>query len=273
MIGGRLPTITCVTVTQGRVELLKKAIRCYTHQSFINKNMVIVSQGTQEDNRRIRDHLRDLNRADISFYEAPSDLSLGAMRNLSCEIATGDIICQWDDDDLYHPDRMMLQYNVLRSDSNRVASLYCDFLKYFMTTGEVYWCDWSGEPLPTHRFLCGSVMFYKSMFGMYSTFYPQEGSQSRVEEDLHILDKLQSKGQLGPVWAGWHYIYVYHGGNVYDIEHHRLTLDTTWGKKILSVEQLLERRSLLESTFDLVGADKPMVVRSKDEIAFTHSPK
>lgn len=273
MIGGGLPTITCVTVTKGRCDHLRRSIQCYLRQSYVNKNMVIVSQGTDDDNAKIGEYIYSLNRSDISYFTAATDLCLGAMRNTSVEIATGRVICQWDDDDLYHPDRLMLQYNVLRADTRRVACLYCDFLKYFKTTGDVYWCDWAGEPLLTHRFLPGSVMFYKEVFGQFRIFYPQEGIQCHVEEDLNVLEKLRSKGDLGPVWSGWHYTYVFHGSNVYDLDHHNLTLDTSWGKKVLDVEQLLERRELLESTFEKVGVDSPVNVRSKDGVAFTYTPR
>lgn len=272
MIGGPLPTITCVTVTKGRVELLKKAIRCYMLQSYMNKNMVIVSQGSAEDNAAIAAHLRSLGRSDITLYCVASDWCLGTLRNTSVEIATGEIICQWDDDDLYHPDRLMLQYNVLRRDSRHVASLYSDFLKYYRTSGDLYWCDWSGEPIYSHRYLCGSIMFHKRLFGMFPIFYPQRGSQCHVEEDLNVLEKLQTKGDLAPVFSGWHYTYVYHGQNVYDLEHHNLTLNTTWGKRVLDTEQLLERRDLLEQAFPLLGVEGPVRIRSLEGVAFTYQP-
>jgi glycosyltransferase involved in cell wall biosynthesis len=273
MIGGRLPKITCVTVTTGRCDKLKKAVACYLRQSYANKDLVIVSQGTSDQNATIRTHIASLGRPDISFFEARSDLNLGTMRNTSVELATGEVVCQWDDDDLYHPDRLMLQYNVLRSNSAMVATAYCDFLKYYETTGDLYWCDWSGEPLAAHRYLCGTVMFYKKMFGMFNSFYPQHGAQCAVEEDLNVIYKLQTKGEIGQVWSGWHYIYVYHGQNVYNLDHHNLTLDTRWGKKVLGHDQLVERRELLESTFHLVGIDRPVNVRSIEGVAFTCFPR
>lgn len=271
MIGGRLPKVTCVTVTTGRAALLRAAVRCYARQTYPNKNMVVVSQGSDADNAAIAADLRD--RPDILFVTAPPDLSLGAMRNTSVELSTGDIICQWDDDDLYHPDRVMTQYRALRSDGNRVASAYCDFLKYYQTTGDLYWCDWSGERLLPGRFLSGSVMFHKEMFGLFPCFYPQTGPQSRVEEDLNVVNKLLAKGDIAPVWAGWQYAYVYHGHNTYGLAHHNLALDTASGKKVLGRSELLARLPLIEAALDAAALDREVTVRGLDGIAFTHTIK
>lgn len=271
MICSKHPVITCVMVTAGRFDCIKKSVACYLRQTYSNKQLVILSQAHVDYHQQIKQWIESLSRSDIQIHHAPSKLSLGGMRNTSVEIATGDIICQWDDDDLYHPDRLMTQYNVLRADSGRVASLYCDFLKYFKTTGEIYWCDWSGEPIPSHRFLCGAVMFHKEIFGQFKTFYPDVGAQSCVEEDLNVLEKLMTKGSIGPVFAGHQYVYVYHGQNTYDIDHHYLGIRTDWGKKLHSSSELLSRRELLENTFREVGIEEQVKVRSEQEVAFIYN--
>jgi glycosyltransferase involved in cell wall biosynthesis len=273
MIVQKTPLITCVCVTKNRFHLLQSAIHCYLRQTYPNKNLVILSQGNKKSNDDIGSLLNSLNRPDIQFVEAPEFLSLGAMRNTSVELATGEIICQWDDDDLYHPDRIFTQYRELKKDNRHIASVYCDFLKFFENCNELYWCDWSGEPKLTHKFLCGSVMFYKSAFHMYRLFYPETGSQSKVEEDLNVLEKLSYKGDIAPIFAGHQYIYRFHGINTYDIDHHKLALNTQWGKKVYSNTELLEKKSLLEATFKLVDLNPPLNVCSLDGIAFSLESK
>lgn len=272
MLGVNLPKITCTLVTTGRVELVKKSIQYYLNQTYPHRNLVILSQGSKDDNKQIEEYISALNRTDILFLKAPASLSLGALRNTSVELATGEIICQWDDDDIYHPDRIMTQYTCLRADSRNSAAIYCDFLKYFKTTSQLYWCDWSGEPLPTHKFLCGSAMFYKKFFHMFHMFYPESGPQSQVEEDLNVLEKLSWKGRIAPVHAGHQYIYVYHGENTYNLDHHLLTLDTQWGKKVMDSPELLANKELLESTFHLAVIDEEINVCSIDGTIFTYKP-
>jgi glycosyltransferase involved in cell wall biosynthesis len=262
-----------VTVTRGRAKLAVQSIRCYERQTYPNKNMVLLSQGSEEENAQIRYHLQLLGRDDILFVTAPSDLSLGAMRNTSVELATGEVICQWDDDDLYHPERLATQYNVLRCNSGRIASVYTEFLKYFEEDRQLYWCDWSGEPLLSHKYLSGTVMFYKKCFGWFEKFYPQTGPQSKVEEDLNVLEKLLASGEMGVVRNGFQYIYVYHGKNTYDMSHHRLALNTSWGKRLMDAPSLLKNRSLLEETFRLVGMEAEIAVRSDQSVAFTYRPE
>lgn len=273
MIYFKKPLITCTMVTNGRFELIKKSISCFIRQTYLNKNLVILSQGCDSDNKKIQQHVRSLGRDDILFLTAPSRLSLGAMRNTSVELAKGEIICQWDDDDLYGSDRLMAQYNALRSNSGNLCSVYSNFLKYFRTSGELYWCDWSGEPLVSHKYLCGSVMFYKKTFHMYRQFYPEHGSQSHVEEDLNVLEKLIYSGGVGEVKDGNQYIYIFHGENTYDLEHHKLTLNTNWGKKVFDNDELLSKRNLLEETFDEMQINEMMSVRSLDSVAFLYQPK
>lgn len=88
-----------------------------------------------------------------------------------------------------------------------------------------------------------------------------------------MLYKLLSKGEVATVPEGHHYIYSYHGENTYSLKHHQLTLLTNSGKKILSVDELLQKESLLTSTFGLVGLCGPVKVRSLEEVAFTYPTK
>jgi glycosyltransferase involved in cell wall biosynthesis len=271
MISGKLPLISCVCVTKDRFELFKKSIFCYLNQNYQNKNLIILSQSNDDTNKKIEKYIKDLSRDDILFLAAPTMLTLGAMRNTSIELATGEIICQWDDDDLYHPNRLTNQYKCLKSDNRNVASLYSNFLKYFANSKEVYWCDWLNESEYSHRFLCGSVMFYKSLFHMWENFYPERGAQSCCEEDLNVLEKLMLKGSIAPVLDGNEYVYVYHGVNTYDLDHHKLTLDIRWGKKVYTKEDLLKKQNLIEETFDLIQMDDIVKIKSLGEVAFTYT--
>lgn len=272
MIRSGYPTISCVMVTKGRLDCIKLSVKCYLNQTYSKKHLLILSQGSSGNNQHIESYIKELNRSDIQFYVAPENLTLGCLRNTSVEIATGEVICQWDDDDLYHPERLMTQFNALRNNSRNVASLYCDFLKYFKNTSELYWCDWSINTTPSHRYLCGTVMFYKEMFGRFPMFYPDCGAQCHVEEDLNVLEKLMLKGDIAPVLCGHQYIYVYHGNNTYDLDHHYLGINTKWGKKLYSESELIDRRIMLEDTFDKVGISDSVIVRSEIGTAFIYNP-
>lgn len=263
----KFPKISCLTVTTGRDDLLKKSIRCYLNQTYPQKELIVVSQGDPETNGRIKNHILSLNREDIVLVEAPQDLSLGAMRNLSVELATASIVCQWDDDDLYHPHRMMAQYHALLS-KETVASLYNQHLKYFVESKEIYWCDWSFERPLWRTLLCGSIMFYKEIFHKLDNhLYPETGRQSDREEDMHVLQRLSKIGNLSSVNYGHHYVYVFHGNNVYDRKHHELALQ----KRLFDFRELEAKKDLLFKTFDILEIEKGVQVKSQDGVVFEYS--
>ena len=270
MIRYELPKISCLMVSTGRVDHVPRSTMCYLNQTYPHKELIVLSQGSAEDNVAIREQLGD--RDDIKFFVAPSRLTLGAMRNLSCELASGDVLCQWDDDDLYHPTRIMDQYKALCADSRNVASASSKFLKYFSHTNDLYWCDWWGEGVPSSRFLCGSVMFRKSIFHKHnSMLYPESGNQCHVEEDLNVLNKLLEAGKVVSYGNGHHYLYAYHGENTYALSHHLLAIETESGKEVAGVNELLTNRILLEDTLRSMGVGF-VSVRSLDEVAFTYNP-
>lgn len=243
-----------MTVTEGRVKMVKKAIFHFLSQTYKNKEMVVVTQGNLEENVQIRQLTESYG---IVFVEASKDLTLGAMRNLSVELTTGDVVCQWDDDDYYHPERLATQYKFLRCGG--IASLYTQHLKLFKNSRKMYWIDYKRgtedylkviEKLPYKKFLTGSVMFRKRCFHEFKNLlYPENGDQSNKEEDLNVIQKLMQLGKVCEVNEGHQYVYVYHGDNTCELNHHEMGLHK---KHIFSKEELQQQRSVLEESFYLM---------------------
>lgn len=272
MFTERPPKISCLLVTEGRLDLTLRSVQCYQRQTYPNKELILLSQGNEEVNniifQRVKEH------RDIQFFPVSLRHSLGALRNLSCEIASGSILCQWDDDDLYGPTRLIDQFKSLKSNAGNSASAFTRFFKYFANTQELYWCDWAGEQADSSRFLCGSVMFYKRTFHRYgSLLYPEIGDQCHVEEDLNALQKLLEVGNVEAVGGGHQYFYCFHGQNTYDLRHHQLTLLTQSGKYIACSDELLAHRGVIESLLTMHGIQDEVHVRSLDEVAFTYQSK
>ncbi|CAE7860194.1 unnamed protein product [Symbiodinium microadriaticum] len=259
--------VSCVTVTTGRLELLKKSVQCYLNQTYPNKELIVLSQGNCD---KIGQWIEGLNRNDIFFAEAPPDISLGEMRNTSIELAQGDVICQWDDDDLFHSNRVAEQYQKLMLSPCNSASCYTSFLKYFKQDKKMYWCDWRDEG--EHRsFLCGAIMFHKKYYHAYGGyFYPEEGDQCHVEEDLNVLEKLFKQGNVEPL-GGHSYVYVYHGENTYNLDHHLLTLDVSGQKIVKPKKELLRQRAILTGYMKDMGVTEQFDFCDLESDAFTYS--
>jgi hypothetical protein len=246
--------------------LVAASVASYLKQTYADRELVILSQGSDEINAVIRSHLHSLRRNDILFFPVDARMSLGAIRNLSIEMATGKYICQWDDDDLHHPRRIATQWAALES-GPFIASLFAEHLKYFTHTGELYWIDWSVEGVEHRKYLPGTVFFRKEyFFSKDSKLYPEKGRQSAVEEDWNVLEQLAASGRIASVHQAEQYVYVYHGANVYGLEHHELA----FGKRVASVQELLRNRETIWEALKAADVEGPVFVRSLEEEAFVY---
>jgi glycosyltransferase involved in cell wall biosynthesis len=215
-----LPTISCLTVTQNRLLLLKEAIACYCDQTYPSRELVIVTAGTQRYRQAIADHLRPLGRSDIRTVFLDRDTyTLGQIRNIALDAAAGEIICQWDDDDLYHPERLRAQYeHMLRAQAQ--ACFLTDQLHFFVEERRLYWVDWAlgGVLKRNEKLLPMTVMAYKDT----SLRYPEAGPYANQGEDDVFRDawvRERNVAALGE--AGILYVYRYHGKNVTTQAHHQ----------------------------------------------------
>ena len=263
------PKISCVMVTTGRIEKVRRSIECYRRQTYPMKELVILSQGNDEVNRNLSDYIRLLQLPDISFITAPETLSLGGMRNTCIELTQGQVICQWDDDDLYHPFRLMRQYNALVGDGV-IASIFQEHLEWFEDTDEIYWIDWSIEEVEDRRYLHGTAMYWKDTFcAAGNLLYPEYGLQSGREEDWNAVQWMLTRGRIAGVRDGYQYIYTYHGNNIYWRAHHELVLQ----KRVYTKDELLARRPLLERSLRECGVDRPVKICAIDGPVFEYVPR
>src|SRR5262245_57789486 len=96
--------VSCLMVTRNRAKLARRAIACFQAQTWANKELVIVDDGDEDYAPVLAPYRRDLH---IVYHRLPPDpaRTLGAARNISLELASGDYCAQWDDDEWYHPER------------------------------------------------------------------------------------------------------------------------------------------------------------------------
>lgn len=154
------------------------------------------------------------------------------MRNVAVARARGEWICQWDDDDRYHPERLRLQWEHAQSEQAAVNYLV-DQLHWFGP-------DWSGEFYPMNV-IQGTILARRDVMPPY----PDIG---RGEDTLqtHALLRAEASNAFRVSrlrGMGWCYIYRYHGGNVWDAAHHRAISAV----KRLDQARLLPRLALLRN--------------------------
>lgn len=198
------PLISCLCVTRSRVHLLKRTIRSFNDQTYPNRELVIVYES---DDRETGEFLYGVTDNNIVVVEAQSSpaLSLGELRNLSVRECKGEYFCQWDDDDFYHIERISFQMDVIRQ-SKMPACVMMSWLIFNAGSKQAY--------VSCMRPWEGSLLCRKSIFGV-ELRYEDIGTG----EDTPIINKLFSRSLAFPIIMPKLYIYVYHGSNVWEMEH------------------------------------------------------
>lgn len=112
MTAAEPPLISCLMVTRNRAALARRALRCFAAQTWPRTELVVVDDGA-EDYEPVLAPFRE--RCTIRYERLPPDpaRSLGAARNIALDLARGELIAQWDDDEWYHPDRLTVQAQAL----------------------------------------------------------------------------------------------------------------------------------------------------------------
>lgn len=86
--------VSCLTATYGRFEILRECVSCFLAQDYADKELIIL-------NNHPTPIQCDLPQ--VTVVNRPGHPTLGDCRNALVQMATGDVIRTWDDDDLYMP--------------------------------------------------------------------------------------------------------------------------------------------------------------------------
>lgn len=112
-----LPKISCFCATFGRTHCLEEAIESFLRQDYQGeKELVILNDFYGQT--LFYDH------PEVKIYNQSEHIKpLGAKFNATAALCTGDILCVWEDDDIYLPNR--LSYTAKHID-NSAGMFHCD---------------------------------------------------------------------------------------------------------------------------------------------------
>ena len=85
--------VTCIVPTADRRRFVPQAVAQFLQQDYANRELIVLDDGAQSvedlmpDDPRVR-YVRDERKSPV-----------GIKRNRLCELARGDVIVHWDDDD------------------------------------------------------------------------------------------------------------------------------------------------------------------------------
>lgn len=192
-----IPKVSCLMVTRGNIELAKTAYYSFRLQTWSNKELIIICDSNAEELRKmvaLDDRVR--------FVEVPSGFSLGELRNISVSQASGDFVCQWDDDDLYAPERISISLGVLLS-----ASVDAVFLNSWI----VWWMQRNLMCIAPSRIWEGSLLARRSVMPIYPAL--------KKGEDTTVTQWITEHFPVAVIDYPQLYCYRITGENTWNVEH------------------------------------------------------
>ena len=112
-MSGNLPFISCKCITYGRVETLEESIESFLKQDYPADKCELVIVNDYPKQTLKFDHPQ------IKVYNINQTFtSIGAKENFATELCKGDIICQWDDDDVALSNHLLNISKYFKEDSN-----------------------------------------------------------------------------------------------------------------------------------------------------------
>ncbi|APB98226.1 hypothetical protein A4F89_02170 [Polynucleobacter asymbioticus] len=258
--------ISCLTVTMPileRFEMLKRSIAAYQSQSFKDRELIVVmnsERGNLEVCKKLHQFVSELNDPTIRVIDVLEHCTMGKLRNISVSEARGEVICQWDDDDIFHPERLREQYaNLQSTDSD--ANILAETLLFQSQSRNLFYINWSQTPF---RGFTGSLMSKKDALPRY----PEHGENSTLVEDSYVAKIMLDSGRMQTLKnKAFLFAYVVHGGNTWSGDFFEMLKNT------LAISKgLLERKKelLLDEMQLLNFGSEPVFVEGSNGGAFIY---
>jgi len=197
------PMISCICVTRGKPSLLMRAVECFETQTHKHKELIVVFE---DDDYITREACKRVSKLFIKMVEigASPKRTLGALRNIAIAEASGEFVCQWDDDDWYHCRRLEIQLKAIRQTG---------FPGCFLARWLVFDTVCQKSFISNQRIWEGSILCRKDV--IIQKPYPDLVKG----EDTEVLEYLYANDYLIGLDDPSLYIYVYHGRNTFGREH------------------------------------------------------
>lgn len=254
--------VSCLMITTDRLELAKHAIGYFADQTYSRLELIIVCAGERAYRYALERHLDHHGVVNARVIPARRESTLGALRNLSLDAAAGDIVCQWDDDDYHHPDRVLRQVEYMRTQGAQGCFL-TDNLHFLEPERQLFWVDWTSgtsKKDPWFRVHPATVLMVRNSW----LRYPEAGPHARLGEDFDFAADLCREAPVATLsGAGWLYVYVFHGRNACSREHHyaipaRRSFPNEWVELRENEIRLAVDRYSMSKPVDVCGADGPV---------------
>lgn len=194
--------VSCLMVTANRAGLARRAVECFLAQRWPNRELIVVDDGHEDYTPLFAAIPAD--RVVYRKVAKAADTTLGALRNLTLDLARGQVVAQWDDDDWYHPERLTRQMALL--DAGHAVCLLRGTLMHLDAP------EWFDHPYvgTLEPGVPGSIVHRADP----AVRYPEK----RRGEDTDFLSNW-TPDQIGVLDAPGLFVRAFHGANTWERDH------------------------------------------------------
>jgi glycosyltransferase involved in cell wall biosynthesis len=194
------PKISCIMITNDRPLIACKAVDCYQHQTYRNRELVIIDDGSDPT---LEQYVESLCDKTVRFIRLESEgKALGDLRNMAVKEASGEYVAQWDDDDLSDPYRLEIQMAAIQISNCEVCLLLSHMI-------------WFPE---RQRLAVSNQRFWESSFVCLKRCVPAYPSL-RKGEDTEVIENILLHHRAICIDNPRLYLYIFHGGNTFEEAH------------------------------------------------------
>jgi hypothetical protein len=155
------PLVSCIMATADRATFVPQAIHYFQRQDYPHRELIVIDDGRESVASLIPDDPR------IRYLRLDERRTMGFKHNLACELARGEIMCHWDDDDWNADRRLSYQLTELSHCPVMTLSGLSHLLYYEPTTGTAAQYIYPADARP---WVSGNTLCYRKEFWQHHRF-------------------------------------------------------------------------------------------------------
>jgi hypothetical protein len=192
--------VSAIMPTANRAAFAPLAIDCFLRQTHREAELVILDDGVTPPDVPNDPRIRYVR------LGGPKR-NTGAKRNACCELAAGEIVIHWDDDDWSAPNRIARQLEILLASGKQLAGFH-DTLYYDCRNGKAYKYISGSKP-----YACGSSQcYFRSWWAQHKFQDLDVGEDTKFSSEAKYAQQAISTDSSGLLVARAH------AGNTWRVE-------------------------------------------------------
>ena len=244
--------VSICTLTHNRSECLSRLQRCIEEQTYpLHQIEWLILDDSSSYKEALE--LKSKTPITIKYQRLKNKLTLGAKRNLSHKLCSGDVIVYMDDDDFYFPNRVQHAVNTLKRSNRGIAG--CTHLHIYFSHDDQLWLS---GPFGSNHATAGTFAMTRQFAGEH--FY--DNTATCNEEKSFLQNYTIPLDQLDPLQT---MICISHHSNTFDKRRMRRR-GATRRMQPLSPEQANPLRQQLRDA-GFLDHQQPLTIQPRSNVA------